>query len=120
MNSKLKVLVKLLKRETKQLQKEGTDRQKADGQQGSDSDNPPWERRKMDSRIAEMEQVLQEKNDHIERLLRDCRSLEQENQECTSQIQHLSQQFDDCTHQLHLATHNYAALEEKYKGEFVI
>ena len=113
----MKVLVKLLKRETKQLQKEGADRQK-DAQQGSDSDNPPWERRKMESRVFEMEQIVQEKNAHIERLLRDCRALEQENQECTSQIQLISEQFDDCTQQLQLATHNYSTLEEKYNGIF--
>ena len=123
-----KLLVKLLKRETKQLQKEinGTKQQQdassitGDHPGGSDSDSPPWERRKLDSRLAEAESVIREMNTHIEQLLRDCRELEAEKQQCVSQLQNLSHQFDDCTQQLQLATHNYSVLEETYKGTFHI
>lgn len=70
----------------------------------------------MDARLAEADAVIREKNTHIEQLLRDCRELEAEKEECKEQIQQLTRQFDECTQQLHLATHNYSTLEETYKG----
>lgn len=118
----LKLMVKLLKRETKQLQKEADKSTKAESSQPvggtaeSDSDSPPWERRKLNTRLAEAESVIREKNTHIEQLLRDCRELEAEKEQCVAQIQLLSCQFDECTKQLQLATNNYSALEETYKG----
>lgn len=107
-------MVKMLKRETKQLQAE---KQKRDPHHSaSDSDNPPWERRKLEVRLTETEKLIREKNTHIEQLLRDCRTMEQENQQSTNQIQQLTQQFNECTEQLRMATHNYETLEETYKG----
>ncbi|KAI9553228.1 hypothetical protein GHT06_021124 [Daphnia sinensis] len=113
---KLRQMVKLLKRETKQLQE---DKLKKHGEpqqsNNSDSDNPPWERRKLEVRLAEFEKVVHEKNDHIEQLLRDCRKMEQENQQCNSQVQELTQQLNECTQQLQIATHNYETLEATFK-----
>lgn len=108
-------MVKLLKRETKHLQAE-KEKRDPQHQSASDSDNPPWERRKLEVRLAETEKLVQEKNGHIEQLLHDCRAMEKENQQYTSQIQELTQQFNECTEQLHMATHNYETLEETYKG----
>ena len=108
-------MVKLLKRETKQLQADQKQKQR-DQSNASDSDNPPWERRKLEVRLAETEKIVREKNVHIEQLLADCRAMEQENQQCTSQIQQLTQQFNECTQQLQMATHNYETLEENFKG----
>ena len=124
----LKLLVKLLKRETKQLQNQvaqttkppdhpaGSSQPGGDGG-GSDSDNPPWERRKLEARLAECESVIREKNTHIEQLLRDCRQLETDKEQSAEQMERLSRQLDDCTRELQIATHNYAALEETYKGD---
>ncbi|XP_057381408.1 centrosomal protein of 290 kDa-like [Daphnia carinata] len=113
---KLRQMVKLLKRETKQLQEDKSKKQgEAQQSNNSDSDNPPWERRKLEVRLAEFEKVVREKNDHIEQLLRDCRKMEQENQQCNSQIQELTQPFNECTQQLQIATHNYETLESTFK-----
>lgn len=110
-------MVKLLKRETKQLQLKQQQNQQDEKQtKDSDSDAPPWEKRKLESRLADIEKLIHEKNAHIEQLLRDCRSLEQENQECNGKIHELTQQFADCTNQLQIATQNYETLEETYKG----
>lgn len=113
----LRQMVKQLKRETKQLQ---DDKLKKQGEpqksNNSDSDNPPWERRKLEVRLAEFEKVVREKNDHIEQLLGDCRKMEQENQQFNSQIQELTQQFNECTQQLQIATRNYETLEATFKG----
>lgn len=110
-------MVKLLKREVKQRQEDKLKKQ-GDPQQSnnSDSDNPPWERRKLEARLAEFEKVVREKNDHIEQLLRDCRKMEQDNQQYTSQIQELTEQFNECTQQLQLASRNYETLEATFKG----
>jgi chromosome segregation ATPase len=110
-------MVKLLKRETKQLQADKVKKQGDPKQSNnSDEDNPPWERRKLETRLAEYDKVIREKNVHIEQLLRDCRKMEQENQQCNNEIQQLTQQFNECTQQLQLATHNYETLEETFKG----
>lgn len=110
-------MVKQLKRETKQLQDDKLKKQGEPQQSNnSDSDNPPWERRKLEVRLAEFEKVVREKNDHIEQLLGDCRKMEQENQQCNSQIQELTQQFNECTQQLQIATRNYETLEATFKG----
>ena len=109
--------MKLLKRETKQLQADKVKKQGDPKQSNnSDSDNPPWERRKLETRLAEYDKIIREKNVHIEQLLRDCRKMEQENQQCNNEIQQLTQQFNECTQQLQLATHNYETLEETFKG----
>ncbi|KZS07494.1 Uncharacterized protein APZ42_028577 [Daphnia magna] len=113
---KLRQMVKQLKRETKQLQDDKLKKQGEPQQSNnSDSDNPPWERRKLEVRLAEFEKVVREKNDHIEQLLGDCRKMEQENQQCNSQIQELTQQFNECTQQFQIATRNYETLEATFK-----
>lgn len=110
-------MIKLLKRETKQLKAERQEKSRdPQPSNASDSDNPPWERRKLEVRLSESEKLLREKNTHIEQLLRDCRALEQENKNYASQVQQLSQQFNECTQQLQLATYNYETLETTFKG----
>ena len=80
-------MVKLLKRETKQLQADKVKKQGDPKQSNnSDEDNPPWERRKLETRLAEYDKIIREKNVHIEQLLRDCRKMEQENQQCNNEI----------------------------------
>lgn len=111
-------MVKILKRENKQLQLKQQQNNQQDLKQtkDSDSDAPPWERRKLESRLSDIEKMILEKNSHIEQLLRDCRTLEHENQECSNKIQELTQQLSECTQQLQIATQNYETLEETYKG----
>ena len=113
-------MIKLLKRETKQLQADQKQKQHGDQSNASDSDHPPWERRKLQARLAETEKIVGEKNVHIEQLLRDCRAMEQENQQCANQIQQLTQQFDECTQQLQMATQNYETLQDNLKGKIPV
>ena len=88
-------------------------------QQSSDSDCPPWEKRKLQAKLTEKDALLHEKNAQIEQLLNDCQLLDEKNEVHCNDIQNLREKLEDCTEQLHQAINNYATLEDKYRGSII-
>ena len=109
-------MVKLLKRQTKQLQQQQTEVNNSEDP--CEQQQPPWESRKLLTRIGQLETTLQEKNGHIEQLLADCRKLEEDAANSAGQVGHLAGQLDQSVRQLQLATHNYETLQQTYRGDF--
>lgn len=109
----MKQLVRDLKKENKSLQKNAEEKRATN----SDSDNPPWEHRKLQSQLTEKEHLVLEKNSHIEQLLDDCNLLERENKKCQEEYQTLTRQLQECARQLQQATENSVAKELKLKGK---
>ena len=113
----LKQLIKNLRKENKLLHSRV--KEEKEEPRNSDSDNPPWERRKLESQLQERDKLVQEKNFHIQQLLNDCQLLEKDNKACHNEIQTLTRQFNECTSQLHQAAESYSLLEQKFKGDLL-
>lgn len=116
----------MLKRENKLLQDQvhKKEQQAKESQQQQQlingEDSPPWQRRKSDARLTELEALLREKNTASEQLLAAKSILEEDNNQLGHHVQQLSQQLEQCSSQLQSAVDRFNSLETQNQSHWLV